>query len=80
MVLLMGCAKCDVLRRVAEDLEHKYAEAIESLNMLHDTSDSVLCSRAKTNADDARLDYQLARFDLEAHQRQCTGSGMKHCA
>lgn len=69
----MDCAECEVLRRVAEDLCHKYEGARDSMFRLPETANSDQLNRAKSRVNEARLDFEVARIELQRHQRTHSG-------
>jgi hypothetical protein len=65
----MECGQCDRLRLEYERLERAYAAAIDTLTTRSDTAPAAEYIRLRTFADDARLDSEVARLELEKHKR-----------
>lgn len=65
----MECSQCEVLRMAYETLEKKYAKARGRFTELYTSPHAGDFKRARARADEARLDYEVARIELERHQR-----------
>lgn len=65
----VGCAECDALTHALDTFEREYANASGWLNDMQVSQDSVKYMRMRQLADDARVDYEVARIELERHQR-----------
>lgn len=65
----MDCLTCEQLTAEFERLERKCAAAKGRMSELCDTSDSREYNHAKVQVNDAWLDSEVARIELERHQR-----------
>jgi len=65
----MDCARCDTLRRALDDLEREYAACRGLLNRVRESGDAEKYNRAKVRVEEARLDYEMAHFELDRHRR-----------
>lgn len=64
----MDCAQCDVLRRVFEDLERIYFEARARFSGSSQCPDADKFNKAQQWLNEVRLDYEVARIELERHE------------
>lgn len=65
----MDCAECDRLLAEYERLEQAYATAVNVLNSSAETANVSEYMRLRAAADEARLDSEVARLQLEQHKR-----------
>lgn len=63
------CVSCDQLKSKFHRLERDYAAARGYLKDIAATSQIENYSRAKEKADDAGVEYEVAKIELERHQR-----------
>lgn len=65
----MRCPECDRLITEYERLESGYATALQRLDDLRDTVVASEYIRLRTAADEAGIDCEIARLELERHRR-----------
>ncbi len=65
----MQCLECARLLAEYEKLESDYGTAIQALGSKRDTGVASEYIRLRTAADEARIDCELARLELEQHKR-----------
>lgn len=65
----MGCMECARLLVEYEVLDGQYASAVNSLAARRETASAPEFTKLRVAADEARLDAELARLELERHQR-----------
>lgn len=65
----LACAECDHLRGKFDRLERRYAHAYGVLTSFADTARASEYNRLKATADEARIDSEIARLELEQHRR-----------
>jgi hypothetical protein len=65
----MECGECNRLRLEYERLERAYASAIDTLTTRSAIAPVAEYIRLRTFADEARLDSEVARLELEQHKR-----------
>jgi hypothetical protein len=65
----MQCPECDRLLAHYERLEGVYAIAIQTLGARRDSSLVSEYIRLRTAADEARVDCEVVRLELEQHKR-----------
>ena len=65
----MRCPECDRLLAAYERLEGDYATAIQTLGSRRDTAAAPEYIRLRTAADEARIDCEVARLEMEQHKR-----------
>jgi len=65
----MRCSECDRMLAEYERLEGDYATAIQTLGARRDTAIASEYIRLRTAADEARIDCEVARLELERHKR-----------
>jgi hypothetical protein len=64
----MDCAECDRLRSECERLEQAYAAAINTLNSRVGNAPSFEYIELSTAVNEARIDSEIARTELEQHR------------
>lgn len=69
---MTDCLTCEQLTAEFERLERRYAEAKGYLTNIAKTAVADRYNRARMQADEARLEYEVARIELERHQRTHT--------
>ena len=65
----MECSECDRLRSEHERLKRAYASAINILTARFDITPAAEYIRLRAIADEARIDSEVARLELEQHKR-----------
>jgi len=65
----MVCSECNRLLAEYERLEADYAMAIQTLGARRDIAVASEYLRLRTAADEARVDCEVARLELEQHKR-----------
>ena len=65
----MECDECDRLRAEHERLERAYASAIEVLAARSGISSAAEYTKLRAVADEARIDSEGSRLELERHKR-----------
>ena len=64
----MDCVQCDTLTRTFEDIERIYAEARGCLSEVAQWSDINALGKARVWVNQVRVEYEVARVELERHQ------------
>jgi hypothetical protein len=65
----MECAECKRLMVEFEKVGRSYTAAMKALLARRETAPSLEYVRLRTANDEARIDYESARLDLEQHKR-----------
>jgi hypothetical protein len=65
----MDCAECNRLSALYARLERAPADVVKTLSDRIETLSAREYMRLRASADEARTDYQIARTELEQHQR-----------
>jgi len=65
----MRCLECDRLLAEYEKLETDYATTVQTLGARRDIASASEYIRLRTAADEARIDCEVARLELEQHKR-----------
>jgi len=65
----MDCAECARLVVEYERLEQAYATVVNVLNSRTETATASEYMRLRADADEARLDSEIARLELGQHKR-----------
>jgi hypothetical protein len=65
----MECAVCIALKHAAETLECEFENARGLLGELLESPDAARYQQARRITEDARLNYKVARLELEQRQR-----------
>jgi hypothetical protein len=65
----MDCLTCEQLTAEFERLERHYATARGHLDGFSGISNAELYNRMRRESDDARLEFEVSRIELERHQR-----------
>jgi hypothetical protein len=65
----MDCLTCEQLTAEFERLERRCAEARARMSELYNAPDAREYNRAKVQANEAWLDSEVARIELEKHER-----------
>jgi hypothetical protein len=65
----MDCAVCDRLSAHSARLERAHADVIKTLSDRIETLSAREYMRLRASADDARIDSEIARTELEHHKR-----------
>jgi hypothetical protein len=65
----MNCVECDQLRDEYERLALAHASTVSLLNSSSGSAIAFEYMRLRTDADEARIDSEIARLELEQHKR-----------
>lgn len=65
----MDCHECNRLLVEYERLENLYVVAVNALNARSETARASEYIKLRAAADEARMDAELARLELEQHQQ-----------
>jgi hypothetical protein len=65
----MNCVECDRLRAEYERLLLAYASAVNLLSSRSGTAAAFEYMRLRAGADEARIDSEIARLELERHRQ-----------
>ena len=67
--LPMDCLTCEQLQAESERLRERYYEARAYLDSIAGTSKLAAYTRARTEANNAWIEAEVARIELDRHQR-----------
>lgn len=65
----MDCLTCEQLTAEFERAQQRYSEARAQLTACNETSNAKTYRAVKEYAEDARMEYEVTRIELERHQR-----------
>ena len=68
IIPISECAACDLLRAEHDRCELAYASVIDLLNDSEGAEPASECMKFRAAGDEARLDFSVARMELEYHR------------